>query len=633
MADRTQSDDGDRTGVVTVVVAAVAFIVAVVAAVVRALVGGWYPVGDNANFALRSQDVLTEHHPLLGTWTSASQTVGFHFNNPGPLLYDVLAVPAKIDPTLVPIGVGFLVLASVATMSLFAARVAGHRGVVAVLFASAALAWAMGPELLIDPWQPHALLFPFLALIGVTWASWAGSDGALVGAVGLGSFVVQTHLSYAPLVATLCSSALLVVVVRALRDRARRRHAWRMLGAAAVVILVLWSQPLVEQFTADERGNLSRIADVAGEERGESLGVARGVRVAGTLLSPVPRWMPGSFADAYEPVPYVPGEEPGHEGMPSTTTSAASIIGAIVALAVVGLLARRRSPRLFVAVPVVGVSVIVAVATTISLPVTIGLPPHHIRWLWPTAIAVTTVLVACVLARRTGVLLVAAATVVMAMLAIVPTHPEIGPTADEDAGVSLRALAPQLDVLRGRGPLQLELDGTRVYEPYTLAVVLELQNRGVDVRVAEPGLVRQLGPERAATGSERGKLYVWQGGLAVSGRRGLDRVAFVAALDVDEQDELDRRTTEVLEWIRAGELHVTDRGREAVRARRFPDLEALMAPDVDAFAEAGAGIFRAAIEEGYLGSTRHQDDLDRWVDLLTRFERQTVGVWVDWVGD
>ena len=39
---------------------------------------------------------------MLGTWTSASLSVGKDINNPGPLLYDLLAVPVRInDPDCV----------------------------------------------------------------------------------------------------------------------------------------------------------------------------------------------------------------------------------------------------------------------------------------------------------------------------------------------------------------------------------------------------------------------------------------------------------------------------------------------------------------------------------------------------
>lgn len=615
---------------VAVAAAAAAFLGTVVAAIVRALADDWYPVGDNAYFALRSRDVLTEHHPLLGTWTSASQTVGFDLNNPGPLLFDALALPAKVDPTLLPIGTALIVIGSVLAMAACAARVAGRRGVLAVLFAASGLAWAMGPELLIDPWQPHALLFPFLAFIGATWATWAGSDGSVAAVTALGSFVVQSHMSYGPLVALLGGSAITAVVVRAVPRGPRRGRATWALGLALVVGLVLWAQPLVEQVTANERGNLSRITDLAGAETEEAVGPELGVRVAGTLLAPVPRWTPPSFEEAYENVSYEPAPPPVFERVLSTPIAAVALLGTMVALAVVGGVARRRgASALQLAAVVVGLTVVGALLSTMALPIGIyGLPAHHIRWLWPVAIAVTTVLVAGALARRAGVVLVTVAAVAMTAFAVVPTHPEIGPTADDDSAPVIRALAPQLDALRGRGPLLLELEGLRLFEPYSIAIALELDQRGVEIHVEDPGMVRQLGPARAATGDEDGRVFVWQGELGEEGRPGLERVAYVAGLDGQEARELDDRTAELGSWLTAGEVRLTELGQRAVRSGRIPDLTAAMASGAEPFAAVAVDSFRAAAEDGFLAAPGREQDLDRWVELRRRFVRQTVGVWI-----
>ena len=65
--------------------------VPVVVATVRTLRHGWMAIGDNGLILLRAQDVGTANHPLLGTWTSASQAAGQTISNPGPLWFDVLA--------------------------------------------------------------------------------------------------------------------------------------------------------------------------------------------------------------------------------------------------------------------------------------------------------------------------------------------------------------------------------------------------------------------------------------------------------------------------------------------------------------------------------------------------------------
>ena len=106
-----------RRELAPVVVAGIAAVTPFVVATVRAIRDGWYPIGDNAFFALRARDVLTEHHPLLGTWTSASLSVGRNLNNPGPLLFDLLAVPAKADPAAgLAIGVAAVNVAAIAVI-------------------------------------------------------------------------------------------------------------------------------------------------------------------------------------------------------------------------------------------------------------------------------------------------------------------------------------------------------------------------------------------------------------------------------------------------------------------------------------------------------------------------------------
>ncbi len=631
-ADDSTTTHDTRELRIGVAVAVGAVVATVAAAVARAIAGSWYPVGDNAYFALRSQDVFTEHHPLLGTWTSASLTVGFDFNNPAPLLFDVLAVGAKIDPTLVPIGVALLVLGSVATLGACAFRVAGRRGVVTAMFASAGLAWALGPELLIDPWQPHSLLFPFLALIGVTVATCAGSDGSLLAVTAFGSLVVGTHLSYAPLVAMFALVALTAVTVRAVRDPDRRRHALRVGGGVVLLVVVLWCQTAVEQFSGDDRGNVSRLVDVAGAERGESVGPDLGIDVAGGLISPVPEWIPPSFEADFRPVPYRKAMPPRFEDQTSSLRARTSIVTALAVLGAIVFWARRRGSGSLVALgSVAALASVGAVVSVITLPLSLyGLPAHHVRWLWPVAVTLTTVLVAATLRSRVGVVAVVGATVVMSVLAAVPTEPEIGPTADAYAGPVIRELAPQLDDLRDRGPLVFDIGGTRVFEPYSVPVILELEQRGVDVTVEDPGLIRQFGPSRAADGSERGRLFVWQAELAETGRPGAERVAFVSGLSPAEDLEYRRRTEEIADWFDRGSFEITDIGHIAIGDALIPDLEEAIAHESEPFAVVGADFVGVAFDRGLLVSAEHETDVDRWLELHQRFVQQTVGVWIEW---
>ncbi|MBA3280647.1 MAG: hypothetical protein H0U29_00285, partial [Acidimicrobiia bacterium] len=165
----------------------VAVLVPIVVATIRAARSGWMPVGDNAYFLIRSRDVLTENHPLLGTWTSASQNTDTNFNNPGPMMFDLLAIPSKLGGGM-GLGVGVAVLngLSVIGIALMARRRGGPVLGVAAMAVCALLASSLGSELLYDPWQPHSLLLPFLFGLTCVWSLVAGDVTALPWALGVG---------------------------------------------------------------------------------------------------------------------------------------------------------------------------------------------------------------------------------------------------------------------------------------------------------------------------------------------------------------------------------------------------------------------------------------------------------------
>src|SRR4029079_65085 len=92
-------------------------------AVVRAGLRHWMPVGDAAYFTVRSRDVLTAHHPMLGAWSSGSSVVGVPVNNLGPLQLALLAPFTKVTPYLgTGIGAAFVNAAAVTAVWVVARR-------------------------------------------------------------------------------------------------------------------------------------------------------------------------------------------------------------------------------------------------------------------------------------------------------------------------------------------------------------------------------------------------------------------------------------------------------------------------------------------------------------------------------
>ncbi|MFP5321241.1 MAG: hypothetical protein ACLGIC_05260 [Acidimicrobiia bacterium] len=488
-------------------VAVLAVVVPIVVAGVHAALDGWHPIGDNGLIVLRARDVLTEHHPWLGTWTSASLSIGTPINNPGPSLFDLLAPFAKVDPGGgVAIGVALLNAATVVLVAVFAGRVGGARLVAIAMVAAGALVFAMGSELLFDPWQPHSMLLPFLALVVLAVALAAGDSWALPWAVGIASHLVQTHLSYAVVAPGVLLAALVWAVVAVRRRptdgtdvRSARTELRRAMLVAVLVGLALWAQPLWEQVARG--GNLVEVATSAGGGD-DVVGAEAGVRIAGSVVGEPTGWLRPGFDDTFEPDPagvqLVP-EGPANRRVRSLPAAAASLVAVAALLGAAAWLGRRSGRRLGPAVAVVGGSALVlAVATSSWLPVSeaFGISPHQVRYLWPIAIATAVLPWAAVLPRRAVVTLGAAALAVVAgAAAVVPANVEAGPSADVAARPAVRSVLDQLDAVPTDEVLYFDGRSVPFAEPFSGPVLLELQRRGIEFEVDEE-FSYQVGPGR-----------------------------------------------------------------------------------------------------------------------------------------
>lgn len=603
-------------------VAALAVVVAVpfVVATVRALARGWLAIGDNGNFLIRSRDVLTSDHPLLGTWSSASIPLGEHVNHPGPLLFDVFAIPAKLGGSGgLAVGVLLLHLSCIALLSWFAWRAGGLRLAAAGLAATAALAWTMGSELLYDPWNPHVLLFPVLLLLVLTVAMVRGDLLALPVAVGVASLVVQTHLSYALLVPPLCAWGLGWLVRRHGRD------VVPSLVAAAIVGVLCWAQPLADQVAGE--GNLGALASGVTVEQ-ETVGAPLGIRLAAEVLVTPPWWARDSFGSSLTVPPGQPpllGVRPNVAGLPGGSAAAIGLLGVGAALAAAVLVAHRRlALDARAAGGVAAVAVLLAVAVTVRLPVGgVGVPPHQVRYLWPIAVFATGSTVLALVPPRWAVRALASAAVVLAVLTL-PTHAvPAGPQEDLAAVPTAEALGSKLGMLAGEGTLLYDTSQLRFAEPWTSAVMAMLQEREIDFTVDDPVWIRQLGSGRADDGEADARIFVQEGDAAEDIPEGVRRVAYVAGLEPAERRELrtlERRLDDVpIELSEAGRAAL-DHGALRSFADGTPTAGQLL----------GFGELAALLGDGLLEVPADRaDQLARYADLRHRWDRHTVGLFLD----
>jgi len=625
----------DRLAPVTVV----ATVVPIAVATTRAVLSGWMPIGDNALFSARSRDVFTTFHPLVGTWTSASLTAGKNLNNPGPLFFDWLAVPAKLSADAgVAVGVALLNIAAVVGIAVIAHRQGGPRTTIVAMAASAGLIWSMGSELLFDPWQPHALLLPFLLLLFCLWAVSCGDTVALPWAAGVASLVVQTHLSYVVLTAATVAVALILLGLALNRHRRENPNDWprhrrrvrKALGVTALVLVACWAQPVWQQVTARDEGNLHALA-TSGPATGPTVGIAMATRLTASVVATYPFWARPSFDRRFV--------LSGLAHLPSTRQSSIALAAVLTLVGVAAALRHRHHDE--IATRALGLGAVclgAGVVTAAILPLNtfgIGIAPHQLRWLWPLGVFLTFCL-GLTFTRSLprlvgqGALLAVATAAVLLSIASIPTYRvAAGPAADAAAIPSARVLVDHLDSLRGGGPYLFDTADLRFAEPYSTTIMAALDQRGIDFRLSDGGWIHQFGPKRRATGREVARLYLRESDAAFESQPGGRLIARADGLTAHEHAEMLRLRDEVRGYIGARGLRLNSRGRDAVAVRALLATPALgpVAHDGDAVIYSGELTLivrqRLAPIDG-----RWRARFERYVDLQERWNKHTVALFV-----
>jgi len=249
------------------------------------------PAGDIGAIDLRVRDVFSSHPPLVGPY-------GNHgWDHPGPLLFYLLAVPSFISGQAAwgtQVGAAVLQGVAIVWLAVLAWRRGGFPLLAVAMVGIGLLANAMDPMLLRDPWNPHVAVPWFALFLFQAWLLATGDAARLPGAVAVGTFLVQTHIGYLPLVA---AAGGVVLVCHVVDVRARRPgRSWRgPLGWAALVAGVLWLPPVIDALE-DWPGNLGDIAHYflhPAQSLQPQLGFAQGGRLLAAEFGPLPDWLGG----------------------------------------------------------------------------------------------------------------------------------------------------------------------------------------------------------------------------------------------------------------------------------------------------------------------------------------------------
>ena len=343
----------------------------------RLVTSNWLPIGDYRTLQLRVADVGGSETPIVGIYSR------YQWNHPGPMLLYALALPYRLSGSS-PVGLLLGALAinlGVIASTLWIAARAGRRTFVLVGFFLALLCFGMNPAGLADPWNPE---FVILAVFATAIASWRVIFGDRVAAVLLvliGSFTVQCHVGSALPVALLIAIAALALVVRSVRGT-NRSHDRRTALIAAVVVVVCWIPPIIEQFIHSP-GNLRLIYGFLRNPPLATTGFATGVRIMFRFLS-----IPGNWVRGTEPTLI----------NSAINTSGWAIPWALLALCVAAWWAWRKRWRNELAL--CGIAGALVFTGAIAASRIVGTPsPYLLRWMWSIA-AVTWLAVAAVALRQ-----------------------------------------------------------------------------------------------------------------------------------------------------------------------------------------------------------------------------------------
>jgi hypothetical protein len=633
------------------VLATFAAVAPILLAAVRGAADGWTPTGDNAFSGVRAWDVFTGHTPLLGTWSSASTYTELDINHPGPLHFDLLALPVRLlgHGAGTAIGMGLINALSVAGIAWLLHRLLGPAATAAGMGLCACLAWAMGSEMLYDPWNPYATLFPFALFLVAVWGVAAFDRAALLIMVVAGSYVLETHLSYSILVPGTAAIGLVVAAVRLRGRRRADREAWpalrkrslRWLGGAAGLGLVLWLQPVIQQFTTDEQGNLTGLLRSLNEST-RTPGLGRTLRALGGTLAVPPAWLPPSYAD--------PSFELDGSGRP-TWLAALGLVALAMLLAGLGWRARRRGSTTVALAALIGLAALATgLLTALRAPIVFEMVPTYFRWMWPmgmflwmvVAVAVVDEVASAAAFRRwrdapaapgsrdRAVALVVPG-LVLALVAGIATVPRVdhgtaSPPWTVDVVDSIDGRL--LDALEDEeGPLLVELSvhlSSLAAGPALFAV---LQDAGLEFYVSDWPLIRQLGEDRRYEEGDADRLLRVTGdpsrGSAREGERLLVAYSPLSRTEVRELERLNEGLTELVEeqgLVWSGDAEAVYEALE--KPDRMAEMEDWAERSPQYLVE--AGLLRTLWTGGDVGFAGHPlldtavyrpEVLDRWAQL------------------
>ena len=485
-----------------IALALVPFVASAIALLVR--VGADYlPSADQAWIELQVRDI-GRRSVLLGPYSR------FGWFHPGPILYYLLWLPYRVTgSTSLSLCLAALTLnaAALVGIALVAKRRGGLPLVVLTLFLSGLLSASLGAQFFRDVWNPSITILPFVLVVLLAWSISCGEAWALPVGAGVGTFLVQTHVSYGFTTATVLTAGLVGAGITLWRRRTDERHRdylqwwFRMGGVTVVVLAVLWLPVVIQQLTADD-GNLGTLVRFF-RDHGREHSYGDAWHVLASQLSVWPDWVRGSIVrNIYSGALDLSGPTP--------------LAVAVLVLAGAAVITWGRAKDAFRLDVVLGVAI---VAGFVSVSRIVGeIFPYLVIWTWALGM-LTWLAIAWSVVRwwqtgparnaRVGQVAMGVMAVALVVVSVVNTVDSARAGNPDPPGSRwVRGLTARVrdELPDGRGVVEIRAVGGAGSTWIGAGIADELEHEGVDTRVA-PDLGFAYGYDRVLDG-EHARLVV-----------------------------------------------------------------------------------------------------------------------------
>jgi hypothetical protein len=132
----------------------------------------------------------------------------------------------------------------------------------------------------------------------------------------------------------------------------------------------------------------------------------------------------------------------------------------------------------------------------------------------------------------------AGVTVVLSLANIAYLAHPVGPVAAYSDMAAMRRVLPEIGQLVDHDPVIYDVSNLRIFEPFSSTMMMRMQQLGIDFRVTDEILVRQLGESRRADGTETTRVFQLEGIEALDYDGPACTIALVSALSASDEADV-----------------------------------------------------------------------------------------------